>query len=74
MHLFAIGASRYRSELLKRFDSFTLLDSMPFMKAMKRRAAGAIGRRVSWDRALGEDIANLVLHNVSRYTDWLATE
>ena len=45
---------------------------MPFMKAMKRRAAGAIGRRISWDRALGEDVANLVLHNVNRYTDWLA--
>jgi hypothetical protein len=70
-HLFAIGASRYRAELPKRFDTFTILDSMPFMKAMKRRAAGAIGRRVVWDRAVGEDVADLVHHNVTRYNDWI---
>lgn len=71
LHLFAIGASRYRAVLPKRFDSFTILDSMPFMKAMKRRAAATIGRRVAWERALGEEVPNLVLHNVSRYMDWL---
>jgi hypothetical protein len=67
LHLFAIGASRYRTELPKRFDTFTILDSMPFMKAVKRRAAGPIRRRVAWDRAPDEDVADLVLHNVARY-------
>ncbi len=74
LHVFAIGASRYRRELPKRFDSFTILDSTPFMKAIKRRAAGSIGRRVSWDRAHGEDVADLVLHNVNRYCDWLGRD
>ncbi len=71
LHVFAIGASRYRAELPKQFDTFTVLDSAPFMKAVKRRAAGAIRRRVEWDRALDEDVSDLVLHNVGRYTDWL---
>jgi len=71
LHLFAIGASCYRDQLRKRFDSFTILDSTPFMKAMKRRAVAGVGRRIGWERALGEDVANLVLHNVGRYVDWL---
>jgi hypothetical protein len=71
LHLFAIGATRYRAEIPKRFDEWTLLDSMPFMKAISRRAAGATGRRITWRPALGEDVADLLVHNVGRYLDWI---
>ncbi|MBA2540163.1 MAG: DUF4417 domain-containing protein [Deltaproteobacteria bacterium] len=71
LHLFAVGASRYREELPKRFDTWTILDSMPFMKAVKRRVAASIDRRIGWDRALGEDVADLFFHNVGRYTEWI---
>lgn len=72
LHLLAIGAARYRRSLDAAFDSWTLLDSVPFMKAVKRRVAGNAGRRVNWSAARGDDVARLMVHNVSTYSEWLA--
>jgi hypothetical protein len=73
LHVVAVGASRFRSVLEENFDTWTVLDSVPFMKAVKRRAAARVDlRRVRWERAVGEDVADLLLHNVGRYTQWMA--
>lgn len=71
LHLFAIGATRYRAEIPRRFDGWSLIDSMPFMKAISRRVASSTGRRITWRPALGENVSDLLVHNVSRYRDWL---
>jgi hypothetical protein len=71
LHLFAIGAARYRCELPQRFDSWTILDSTPFMKAVNRRVAAPPGRRIRWQPARGEDVSNLLLQNVGHYIDWI---
>jgi hypothetical protein len=72
LHLMAIGAARYLHRLPKLFDSWTLLDSVPFMKAVKRRVAAAVSRRIRWQPALGEPVEDLLLHNVGRYSDWVS--
>jgi hypothetical protein len=74
LHVVAIGAARFRGLLDERFDdSWTLIDSEPFMKAVKRRVAARVdGRRVRWMAALGQDAGDLLFHNVGRYQEWLA--
>ena len=72
-HLVAIGAARFRGLLDERFDTWTLMDSEPFMKAVKRRVAARVDeRRVRWLPALGQDAGDLLFHNVGRYQEWLA--
>ncbi len=73
LHVVAVGAARFRGLLAQRFDSWTILDSEPFMKAIKRRAADRVDeRRVRWRRAIGEDVCDLLAHNVSRYQHWIS--
>jgi hypothetical protein len=72
LHVFGIGAARYREALPQRFENWTVLDSMPFMKAVNRRGAQRSGGRVRWERALGENVADLLLHNAGRYSEWIA--
>jgi hypothetical protein len=72
IHLVAVGAARYRATLRARFDGWTLIDSEPYMKAIKRRVAAAVSsRRIRWEPALGEDVGDLVLHNSRRYGEWV---
>ncbi len=73
LHLVAVGAARFRALLPQRFDSWTLLDSVPFMKAVKRRVAVRVGeKRVRWQRAIGEDVTDLLMQNCGQYRYWLA--
>ncbi len=74
LHVVAIGAARFRGLLDERFEgSWTLIDSEPFMKAVKRRVAARVDeRRVRWLPALGQDAGDLLFHNVGRYQEWLA--
>jgi hypothetical protein len=73
LHLVAIGAARFRGLLADRFDAWTLMDSEPFMKAMHRRIAIRVDdRRIRWVPALGQDVGDLLFHNVERYREWLA--
>lgn len=74
LHVVAIGAARFRGRLDERFPGcWTLIDSEPFMKAVKRRVAARVDeRRVRWLPALGLDAGDLLFHNVGRYQEWLA--
>ena len=72
LHFVAIGAAQYANDIAKHFDSWTIVDSTPFMKAVKRRLlATAIGTRVRWASARGEDPNVLLNQNVASYGDWL---
>jgi hypothetical protein len=71
LHVVAVGAAKFRGALARDFDGWTVIDSVPFMKAVKRRAATPGGRRILWSSAKNEDVADLVAHNVSAYENWL---
>ncbi|MCC7536892.1 MAG: DUF4417 domain-containing protein [Deltaproteobacteria bacterium] len=72
LHLFAIGGAQYRSDIARRFDAWTVIDSTPFMKAVKRRVATRPTRRITWLPAVGENVVELLLTNVGQYTEWLS--
>ena len=72
LHVVAIGGARYRMQLRAAFASWTVIDSVPFMKAVKRRAVVDIGKRVKWAPALGEVVGHLAMHNVASYSRWIA--
>jgi hypothetical protein len=71
LHLIAVGGGQYARELATHFDGWTVIDSIPFMKATHRRLAGAAGARVSWTRALDGDVGEMLEHNAIRWSDWL---
>lgn len=71
LHVLAIGGGKYAFDLASRFDGWTVIDSVPFMKATHRRLAGGAGRRVRWIPSMEEDIGDMLAHNIIRWSDWL---
>lgn len=71
LHLLAVGGGQYADTLAGHFDGWTVIDSMPFMKATHRRLAGAIGARVQWTRLDGH-VGEMLEHNVIRWSDWIS--
>jgi len=72
LHIVAVGGGKYAADLAARFDGWTVIDSIPFMKATHRRMAGVTGRRVHWVPTMGGDVGELLTHNTLRWSDWLA--
>lgn len=71
LHPLAIGAAQYRIDLARYFKSWTVVDSMPFMRAMHRRKAHRGERRVSWSSAIGEPVDTLLAHNAEVWGRWI---
>ena len=71
LHVIGIGAGKYRHVLQKRFDHWTILDSVPFMKAVNWQLAGTARTRVQWHSAPGEPVEDLLETNVAKYTRWI---
>lgn len=71
LHLVAIGGAQYATVLESTLVHWTLIDSVPFMKAIKRRAALPKGKRIRWQSALGERPHILFDHNILAYEQWL---
>lgn len=72
LHVVAVGGGKYAADLAARFDGWTIIDSIPFMKATHRRMAGTGGRRVRWIPTMDGDVGELMVHNTLRWSDWLA--
>lgn len=73
LHLVAVGGAQYRSEISQRFNSWTLIDSVPFMKTVKRQV-GVLGeRRIHWRSMKDADLDQLLRENLDLYRDWLST-
>jgi hypothetical protein len=65
-----IGGSQFVELLARRFDTFTLVDSMPFAKAAHRRRFDLTKGRPRWTSsftARGEGIDDLLADNIFRY-------
>jgi hypothetical protein len=76
LHLVAVGAAQHRVELARRFDSWTVIDSMPFIRAVKRRRAKIQDGRVDWKMAPSESPDVLLPHAINEWASWIdaATE
>jgi hypothetical protein len=72
LHVVAIGGARYARDLAASFASWTVVDSIPFMKAIKRRVAQPGPSRIQWRPALGEAPERLLDHNILAYEQWLS--
>jgi hypothetical protein len=75
IHPIMIGGAQLTEHAASRFETFTVLDSRPFMSAIKRRAFRSRGRRATWhsDQTLpGFGIDDILLDNLERYSLWLS--
>lgn len=74
LHMIVIGGCQFLTRLAYEFDEFTLIDSSPFMKAVKRRSfdGSKAGRAWLENRTKpGESIDGLIAHNVAGYSAWV---
>jgi hypothetical protein len=70
LHPILIGGSRLTEHAAELFEQFTILDSRPFMGAIKRQSFRSKGRRPTWfsDPTLPKlGIDNLLFDNIDRY-------
>jgi Domain of unknown function (DUF4417) len=72
LHLIAIGAAQYRFELARRFGAWTIVDSMPFMKAMHRQRAYPRMGRIHWKTEQDGSIASLFKDDAMEWGRWIA--
>jgi hypothetical protein len=74
LHLIAIGGGQYVSRLAARLRAFSILDSLAFMRAVKRRAfvdeAGRARWRLRWTEGL-QPIDGLLRENLRAYAAWI---
>jgi hypothetical protein len=75
LHPILIGGSRLTEHAAEMFEHFTILDSRPFMGAIKRQSFRSQGRKATWfsDPTLPNfGIDKLMYDNIDRYGLWLA--
>jgi len=76
LHPLIVGGAQFLEEVAARFRSFTLVDSRPFMNAVKRRRFAGNGSAGCWVAAPtlpGVEIDALVAENVAGYSEWVGT-
>jgi hypothetical protein len=69
-----IGGTQFVKALARRFDKFSLVDSMPFAKAVYRRRFDGSAGRHSWRESftfLGQGIEEVLEENIRGYGDML---
>lgn len=74
LHPVLVGGGQFIDFVAERFDKFTLMDSEPFMKAIKRRAFEPKAGGRSWRESYSlerQPIDNLVLRNIEGYSEWV---
>jgi hypothetical protein len=71
LHPIAIGGAQYAMFLAQRFDSYTIMDSRPFMTATKRRELVFKDSRLRSRRRRAKMIDDLLEWNESRYAAML---
>lgn len=73
LHLIAVGAAQYRVELSRRFDTWTIIDSTPFFRAVRGRRKAMLGEgRVDWPKADNESPDSLLPHDINVMDKWIA--
>lgn len=74
LHPIVIGGAQFVEFVAARFETFTLIDSVPFAKTTRRRlfdpSAGKSPWRETWS-LIGQGIDHILAHNVHRYAPWI---
>lgn len=73
LHPIIIGGTQFVREIVARFDSFTLIDSCPFMKAIKRRKFEK-AERYPWAETYtlnGQGVEDIILRNIKGHAAWI---
>lgn len=74
LHLVIIGGGQFVEEAARCFQTFTLIDSKPFMNAVWRRSFAGGARTSLWKSnplPLGTGIDELLAANVEAYSAWI---
>jgi Domain of unknown function (DUF4417) len=74
IHLLAIGGAQFVEYLSVRLGTFSLIDSTPFMKAVKRQIFDPTKTPRPWKKvrtAKGQPIDSLTTHNLTQYAGWI---
>ncbi len=78
LHPVLIGGGRFAPTLRKRFPSFTIVDSVPFMRTVKRKIfQDPAVNRVKWRHCKTEPnacLSALMDYNVSGYKRWVVRQ
>ena len=77
LHPLIIGGTQFVSEIVKRFNSFTVIDSSPFMRAIKRRkfaTSSGSGRWTETFTLTGQGVENIILDNVRGHESWIESQ
>lgn len=69
-----VGGAQYTKYCSTLFEKFSITDSVPFAKTMRRSSMlVSVGTR-QWERGyslFGQSLSRLMLHNVSSYSEWI---
>jgi hypothetical protein len=65
LHLLARGGVQFRGEFSRLFDTWTLTDSTPFMRAVNWHKARVDSQRIKWDKAPNRRVDALLAHNIA---------
>ncbi len=71
LHPLVVGGGQFTEYFAVRFASFTLLDSMPFAKAMHRQYFDQSAGRQPWSQGfklIGQDVDDYLLKNIQSYS------
>lgn len=74
LHPVIVGGGQFLDYVAERFDKFTLMDSEPFMKAIKRRAFEPKDEQRGWQESFSlerQPLDDLVLRNIEGYSEWV---
>jgi hypothetical protein len=74
LHLIIIGGVQFVELLAKKFDRFTLVDSMPFAKAVHRQRFDRSAGRSPWQASftlIDQSIDDLLDANLRGYREWI---
>lgn len=74
LHPIAVGGTQFARNFATRFDAFTVIDSCPFMKAVKRRKFDQHERGHRWADTYtlnGQGIDDVFSRNLDGHTAWI---
>jgi hypothetical protein len=74
LHPLIIGGTQFVMDVARHFNDFTIIDSCPFMKAVKRRRFDKASENGRWTETftlLGQGIEEVILGNLRGHTAWI---
>jgi hypothetical protein len=77
LHPVIVGGGQFLDYVAERFDKFTLMDSEPFMKAIKRRAFEPKDEQRGWQESFSlerQPLDDLIHRNIEGYGQWVESK